>query len=159
MLAEIEALPLVSRWVHFTSVIVAVGGTAFLRLVLLPAARTALSDDAHASLRSVLIRRWAWVLHATIALIILSGTYNVILKLPAHAPVEGEPPLYHILLGVKLILAGVIFAIAFVLTGRSPGTESIRKQASKWLAVNLFLAAIVVAMANVMKSIPATVGG
>ncbi|GMU24508.1 MAG: hypothetical protein AMXMBFR13_45820 [Phycisphaerae bacterium] len=154
MLADIEVPVILSRWLHLAAVIVAIGGTVFIRFVLHPSSRAALSQDTHAALRQVLIRRWARFVHTCILFIILSGTYNAIVQFPLHKPVEGEPPLYHILFGIKLLLALALFFIAIAVTGRSLAFEGMRRQMPRWLAVNAAIAAVIVLISNVLKNIP-----
>lgn len=156
MLAEIPVDAVISRWIHISAVIVAVGGTAFLRLVLHPTVQTALSDDTRATLKAPLIRRWARFVHVAILFIILSGTYNAVLMFPKHKPVEGEPPLYHILFGVKLMLALALFFVAIAVTGRSKAFEGMRNQMAKWTAINLAIAGAIVLISNILKNIPAS---
>jgi uncharacterized membrane protein len=156
MLAEVDGIAVFSRWLHLSAVMIAVGGTFFLRVVLHPAAQAALGDDARQALRDRLLRRWARVVHVAILVIILSGTYNLVLLLPRHKPVPGQMPLYHVLLGPKLLLAGVLFFIAIAVTGRSRTFEGMRKRRPLWLAVNLVIAGLVVLLSNILKHIPPT---
>lgn len=156
MLADLHAAEIVSRWLHLTAVIVAVGGTVFLRLVLHPTVRAALPDDAAQALREKLIRRWARFVHTAILVIILSGIYNLIVQIPRHKAGGGGMPLYHVLLGPKLLLALILFFIAIALTGRSQTFEGMRKQRPRWMAINIAIAAVIVLISNILKNIPPT---
>ncbi len=153
-LSTLDWLIVMNRWVHLTAVIIAVGGTVFLRLVLHPAAGKTLDDQTHQALRAAVVRRWSKLLHLCILLIIATGIYNAVLMFPLH---KGQP-LYHTLFGVKVIVALLMFFLAIALTGRSAGFEPIRRRAGRWLAVNILLAAIIVLLSNVLKNLPPTAG-
>jgi uncharacterized membrane protein len=151
---DISVPSVISRWVHIGSVIAIVGGTFLMRLVVHPAAREALADDAHQGLRTALMRRWGKWVHTLVLLIILSGIYNTIVWFPKH---QGQP-LYHSLWGLKVLLALGLFAIATMLTSSSPGLQKFREKAPRWMVINLVLAAIIVAISNILRSIPPSTG-
>ncbi len=150
MLAELDALVIASRWVHIFSVIVAVGGTVFIRLVLHPVAKATLPPEVGSQFSPKLIRRWAYVVHTCILLLLLSGTYNTIVQFPLH---KGQPA-YHAIWGVKILLALALFFIAIAITGRSAAFEGMRKKRPQWMAVNIVLAAIIVLLSNILKNLP-----
>ncbi len=152
MLADIAIPALLSRWVHLFSIIAAVGGTIFIRLVLRPAMLEAVPDDNRPSLEKVVLSRWSRILHVLILLIIVTGVYNAIVTFPQH---KGQP-LYHGVFGVKVLLALGLFFIAIAVTGKSAAFEGMRKKRPTWLAFNVLLAAIIVLLSNVLKNIPLT---
>ena len=142
-----ELVAVLSRWVHVGTAIVVVGGTFFVRFVLMPAAAS-LPDAEHAALRERLMGRWKMFVHTGVLLFLLSGFYNyLVVGLPQH---RGDK-LYHALLGTKIILAFVVFFVAIALTGRSKGTQVFRQKARTWLAVNVLLAAIIVGISGFLK--------
>lgn len=155
MLADLSVPVIVSRWFHLAAVIVAVGGTVFIRFVLHPSIKEALPDETGRPLRELLLRRWARAAHIAILFIILSGIYNLTVQLPRHQPSEGGL-LYHLLLGPKLLLALVLFFIAIAITGQSRVFEGMRKRRPMWLTVNVAIAAVIVLISNVLKNIPPT---
>lgn len=142
----------VTRFLHVGTAIVVVGGTFFVRFILLPAAVKNLSDDDHARLRAAVMGTWKKIVHAGIALFLITGGINY-WRVIAAATHKGDK-LYHALLGTKIILALVIFFIASALVGRAAAFEGMRKNARTWLAVNLLLAAIVVAISGFLKVRP-----
>ena len=158
MLADIDiSVPgIISRWVHIASVIVAVGGTVFIRFVLHPSGQEVLSEEARQSLRPTLMKRWTRFLHLCIGLIIASGIYNTVVMFPKH---RGQEGFYHPLWGAKVMLAVILFAIAMLLTSKGEVFVAIRKQAPKLLTVNVLLAAGIVLLSNILKNIPVTTGG
>ena len=97
-----------------------------------------------------IVRRWTKVLHACIALILLSGLYNTIVQFPRH---RGQP-LYHSLWGIKVILALVLFFIAIAVLGKSAAFERMRQKRPLWMSVNIGLAAVIVLISNILKNMP-----
>jgi len=102
-----DVLTVIVRWLHISSMATLIGGLLYGRLVMVPAldsvapeAREALADKAAATYRP-------WVFGAITGLL-LSGVYNL-LTTPGHST------RYHILLGIKLLLALHVFAVAILI--------------------------------------------
>lgn len=144
---QINYLHLVSRWFHIGSVIVLVGGAVFMRYVLMPAAQR-LSDEAHEPFRANILDIWKKFVHPLVALIVISGIINVVVKF------RETVVLYHILFTLKLILALYVLFVASALVGRSKSLEPIRKNGAKFLTVNVLIAAVIVMISGVLKSLP-----
>ena len=103
-----DVLFVLMRWLHFASMATLVGGIIYGRLVmtsslsaLAPDARDAFGEKAATGYRPL-------VLTAILGLI-LSGTYNLLTN-------PGHTPRYHMLLGIKLMLALHVFAVALLIT-------------------------------------------
>ena len=145
-------LPVLFRWVHVLAAVVAVGGTIFLRFVLLPSAKESLTDEQHTSLRACLMRRWKVLVMICIAALLVSGFYNFmtigLAKAKDHAA-------YHPLFGVKFLAALGIFFIASILTGRAPAFEGMRRSARTWLLVAALLGIGVILISGVLKNLGA----
>ncbi|MDA0831772.1 MAG: hypothetical protein O2955_00835 [Planctomycetota bacterium] len=140
-------LPLISRWLHVLTAIVLVGGTIFMRFVLMPSA-TVLSEGEHNALREQLLSRWKKFVHAGIGLLLLTGFYNYLVVMrPSH----GGDGLYHGVMGTKIILALVVFMIASGLVGRSAAFEPLRQNRKRWLAVLVAMTVIIVLMSGLLK--------
>lgn len=139
-------LDVLSRIVHVSVAIVLVGGTVFMRFVLLPAARE-LPEPEHDQLRQRLLARWKRVVHSGILMLLISGFYNYMKQIPLH---KGDG-LYHALLGTKMILALIVFFIASALVGRSAAFETMRQNRAKWLGVLVLLSALIVGISGVVK--------
>lgn len=146
-----DFLPVLSRILHVATAITIVGGAAFLRFVLLPGAAAALTDEEHARLRQQVIGRWKKFIHGGIALFLVTGLYNYWLAIQAIRVSGVRDPLYHGLLGTKILLAFVVFFIASALVGRSARFETMRQNAKFWLAVNLALALVIVGISGYLK--------
>jgi hypothetical protein len=138
-----------SRVFHVGTAIVMVGGAFFLRFVLLPAAKASLADDVHARLRSAVMGTWKKVVHFGIALLLLTGGLNYY-RVIVEGTHKGDP-LYNALIGIKILLALGIFFIASALVGRAAAFEGMRRNVAKWLAINLALAAVIVAISGFLK--------
>jgi uncharacterized membrane protein len=138
-----------TRILHVGTAIVIVGGTFFVRFVLFPAARQTLADDVHASLRTAIMGTWKKIVHGGIALFLLTGGLNYY-RVIAEKTHKGDP-LYHALLGTKILLAMAIFFIASALVGRSAAFEGMRRNTPRWMLVNLLLAAVIVAISGFLK--------
>lgn len=139
----------ITRILHVATAIVLVGGTVFVRYILMPAATQSLSEADHTRLRGAIMAAWKRIVHAGIALLLASGAINYY-RVIAERSHKGDG-LYHALLGSKILLALAIFFIASALVGRSAKFEPMRQNARKWLAVNVVLALVIVAISGFLK--------
>lgn len=140
-------LDVVSRWIHVGTAIVVLGGSCFLRVVLMPAA-AALPEAEHEGLRQRLMATWRRVVTLGIALFLLSGFYNYLaVAIPRH---RGDG-LYHALMGIKILLALVVFFLASALVGRSEALAGIRRNARRWLAITVLIGFVIVGMSGYLK--------
>ncbi|MCC7086501.1 MAG: hypothetical protein IT427_15995 [Pirellulales bacterium] len=150
-------LALALRWIHIVAAITAVGGTIFMRMALLPSEQS-LDDESRHALRERVRSRWAKVVMACIAFLLLSGLINFFTFI---GQTKAEPwsewrtsynKLYNMIFGIKALLALVIFFIASALVGRTDALKPIRQNAKMWLTVNVVLAVLVVALSGVLRS-------
>jgi len=147
-------LALLSRWVHIGTAIVVIGGSVFMRFVLMPAAEQ-LPDNEHEALRERVLGRWKRFVHLGVLLFLLSGGYNYILAVRIH---KGQS-LYHALVGTKIILALIVFFLASAIVGRSPTFENLRKNMKRWVLVVILLATVIVGISGFVKvTIPPAAG-
>ncbi|MFP4502291.1 MAG: hypothetical protein ACLFTT_14915 [Candidatus Hydrogenedentota bacterium] len=144
----IDPIALVSRWAHILAAIFMLGGAAFIRFIMTPSVNEVISGEDHARLRPVLMRRWRWVVHSSIALFLLSGFYNYLAVTAPNHPGDG---LYHALFGIKFILAVVVFGLASMLVSTREKENLFRRNPRVWMAVTVALAVIAVLIAGVMK--------
>ena len=101
------------RWVHIASMATLLGGMIFWRLVMAPASvglpegeRSALLERAASAFRPLIF--------AAVTGLLASGIINY-LGSPGHTP------FYHMLLGIKLLLAMHVFAVAILIV--KPGNK------------------------------------
>ena len=139
-------LQLISRVLHILSAIVLVGGLFYLRTVLAPAG----NDACFAERRSV----WArWVGIAT-AFLLVSGFYNFMtINSQAKAAGDGLPPTYHMLFGIKFLLALLVMFLASILAGKTDAAERFRGQMSKWLNLAWLTSMAIIVIAAVMRTL------
>ncbi|MCC6696295.1 MAG: hypothetical protein IT365_11750 [Candidatus Hydrogenedentes bacterium] len=148
-----DILALIMRWAHILSAVTAVGGVFFMRFVLMPSAQAALSQEAHESLRAAILKRWQHVVHTCILLFLVSGFYNYLL-ITRH--LHEDQPIYHMLFGIKFILALAVFTLALMLSSTRPWSAAVRANARFWLAVLALLSVVIIGMSGVMRALPHT---
>ncbi len=135
-----------SRFFHVSTAITLVGGSLFSLLILIPAAKQ-LADYDHQTFAEAIRARWKMVVHAGIAVLLVTGFYNYIRAMPLH---KGDG-IYHALIGTKILIALVVFFIASALVGRSPALQSIRDRRVLWLRILVALSLVIVALSAVAK--------
>lgn len=144
---DLFPLDVLSRWVHIGTAIAILGGSIFMRFVLMPAA-AALPEEQHDALRQRVMATWRKFVGIGIGLFLLSGFYNyIVVAVPQHRG-DGR---YHMLMGIKILISLAVFLLASALVGRAKAFEGIRRDAKKWLGVTILLAALVVAIAGYLK--------
>lgn len=143
-----EIVNVLSRWLHIGTAIVVVGGTAFLRFVLLPSAQQ-LPQAEHDQLRQLVMRRWRKIVMAGIGLFLLTGFYNYLVV--GAGVKHRNPGLYHSLMGLKILFAFGIFFLASALVGRAARFDAIRRGSKKWLLLLLAMAFFVVLISSFLK--------
>lgn len=102
-----DVLIVIMRWLHISSMATLVGGILYARLVLTPASH-ALAPDAREALADKAAAAFRPFVFAAMTGLVVSGLYNI-LTTPGHRP------LYHMLLGFKLLLALHVFAVAILI--------------------------------------------
>lgn len=149
MVIVLDCPLLISRWIHILAMATSIGGVAFMRFGLIPAANESLADEDHSKLRENLTRRWGKFVHGSIGLLLITGFYNFY----ALAIKPGVDPVYHGVFGPKLLLAFAVFFIATALVGRSSAFASMKKARKKWSSVLLILAALIILLSGILNQI------
>ena len=103
-----DALFVIMRWLHFSSMATLIGGLLYGRLVMMPAIGS-LSPEAGETLAGKAAGAYRPMVLAAVCGLIVSGTYNILTN-PGHTAT------YHMLLGIKLLLVLHVFAVAFLIT-------------------------------------------
>jgi putative copper export protein len=98
-----EFLHLFMRWLHIASAASLVGGVLYGAAVLWP--RVPEQGPQWAARAAALFRPIAL---GSVAGLIVSGVYTLVM-------VRGHTPVYHMMLGIKLLLALHVFAVALML--------------------------------------------
>lgn len=152
-MGEIALLPLVVRWLHILSATVVVGGGVFLWLVV-PRALTRAdlsTGDDRSAVQDALLRLWGPLFHTCILLFLVSGFYNYLLITRFE---HTEQPVYHMLFGVKFLLALVVFAVGVALTSRHDWSARIHANARFWVGLLTVVAIAVVLISGTMRALP-----
>jgi putative copper export protein len=105
-----DVLGAIMRWLHYSSVATLIGGILYGRLVMLPAS-AALAPDAREALADRAAVAFGPFVLAAICGLVFSGVYNILIH-PGHRPI------YQALLGIKLLLALHVFAVALLIARR-----------------------------------------
>ena len=103
-----DVMYVIMRWMHIASVATLVGGMIFGRVVLSRAAE-GLAPDAREGLLDKAAFFFRPLVFIAMACLLISGIYNILTRL-------GHSPLYHMLLGIKLLLVMHVFAVAILVT-------------------------------------------
>lgn len=146
--AATGALPLLMRWLHVFGAIFLLGGAFYLRAVLMPAANENLDEETHNKLRESITGRWRKILHILILVLLVSGLYNFLAVTRfAH---DGQPQ-YHMLFGIKFLLAIAVFGLASMLAGRKSISQKLQQNAKLWLGITIAMGVAIVLIAGYMK--------
>jgi uncharacterized membrane protein len=142
-------LLLIMRYMHILGAIALMGGTIFMRFALRPAVG-AISPDAKATLHEQVRGRWAKVVMLATLLILVSGVTNLALASRyEYKPVFGMS--YHMVVGIKFLLALPIFFIAALISGRTDLAKRMQANADFWMNLNLTLALVMVLIGGLLK--------
>ncbi|WP_437201336.1 DUF2269 family protein [Planctomicrobium sp. SH664] len=144
---SVDPVVVSSRVIHIVAAIVLFGGAVFTRFLLMPAAGQ-LDEEQHQKLRAGVTGRWKYFVHLGITLLIVTGFYNYLVVM---RPLHKGDSFYHMWMGIKILLAMVVFFYASALVGRARAFEGIRKNAGFWLLVSIVLSFFVVGIASVLK--------
>jgi len=103
-----EVFNVAMRWLHISSMMVLLGGILFARFVVEPSLAP-LAADTRSQVGEAMAARFRSLMYYAIGILLLTGLYNLFLN------ISGKPPLYHALLGVKLLAALHVFAVGFLI--------------------------------------------
>jgi putative copper export protein len=103
-----DALFVLMRWLHLTSMATLIGGMLYGRFVMVSSEET-LAPDARESFGARAAGAYRPLVLAAVMGLIVSGTYNLLTN-------PGHTVKYHVLLGIKLLLVLHVFAVAFLVT-------------------------------------------
>jgi uncharacterized membrane protein len=140
---------LLSRILHILGAIILVGGTFYLRAIILPNVGSTGTDTD----RQFGGRRAAWAMWVGIAtlLLLVSGLANYMYIIKSHERLASS---YHMIAGMKMLGGVALFLLAALIAGRSPAAESIRQRMRFWLNVALLLGIVTVALGSVLRTYP-----
>lgn len=146
--AATGALPLLSRWLHVLGAIFMLGAAFYVRAVLMPAAKSTLDDENHQKLSAAVTGQWRKYLHVLILVLLVTGLYNFMFVTRFG---HDENPSYHMLFGIKFLLAIAVFGLASMLAGKKSISQKLQKNASLWLGITIAMGVAIVMIAGYMK--------
>jgi len=150
IMENISVLDIIMRWLHLIGAIVAIGGSIFALFVLLPSI-SGLAEDIRSEIYESVRSRFSKLFMFAIAALLISGFYNYLgNEMSNH---EGQSA-YHILMGIKIMLAMGVFFLGSALLGRSAAFEGIRRKRRRWMVRNILLALLIIAIAAVLAKMP-----
>jgi putative copper export protein len=132
-------------WIHLMAAVTAMGGLAFLLLVLMPSLRI-LNPGQSSTLLQAMANRFRWVIWSAFALLLVSGLYGV--RQYYWESAWGRSWEF---LTVKIILALVLFGIVLGLTNSAKVFDRMRARSQTWLIVALSLGAIVILISAYLR--------
>ncbi len=144
-----NSITLFMRWLHIGGATVLIGSPFFIRLFLLPAL-AAEDSERRAAIIEKINKPWRMFLGMVILLQIISGVYWLLVVINLRA----EPPLYQLLLTVKLLAALGLFFLLSVLAGRATMFAPFRQAAKKWYSGCVLCGIIIVMCAGAMRLMP-----
>lgn len=149
-----DAFPVIfiSRLLHLLGAIFLFGGTLFLFAVLKPSAKD-LPETEQDAFQERVLKKWRAYVGLAIGILIFSGFYNyLVVAMPAHNAVGDKK--YHMFMGIKILIAFVVFFFASVLPGRAHAFEKMRQNSHLWTIVTILLATTVVAIGSFLRVRP-----
>lgn len=102
-----EALNVIMRWLHITSVVILIGGVLYARLVVAPALHV-LPGPQQDTLGDAMAARFRSLLYGAVFFLLVTGVYNLFMNL-------GRGALYQALLGIKMLLVLHVMAVGFLI--------------------------------------------
>jgi uncharacterized membrane protein len=131
------ALNIFMRFLHILSAVALAGGALAWRFAFVPATGP-LAEETRRKTGDALARAWRPFVLASIAGILISGTYNFLRK-------SNLPAAYHPIFGIKVLLALHVFAVLILVT--KPGNE----KRSRQLTGVVFSAVAIVILSAVLR--------
>lgn len=102
-----DILTVIMRWVHLSSMATLLGGMLYWRLVLAPASE-ALSPETREALGDKAASLFSPIVWASIAGLLISGVFKYLTS-------PGHQPIYHMIFGIKMLLALHVFAVGILI--------------------------------------------
>ena len=139
---------LLFRWMHILPAAIMVGGSIFLRFAIIGKLQPATAESNGFFDREPAARQaWARLVMACSAFLLISGLYN------AYARIMGFqlPPIYHAMVGIKLLVGLATFYLAAVLAGRSARAQRCRQSEKFWGSMLVLLATASLLLGGLMR--------
>ena len=144
---------LVARWLHILSAALALGVPIYVRFVLMPSMGH-LEESQRNLLREAITKRWRMFVHVMIVVFLATGFWTF-LGAKRWNDFEADPKFrYHLLFGIKVMIALAMFFISSALAGRSAALAGMRTNAKMWIGVLVLMGLAIVGISGVMRFMP-----
>ena len=140
-------MDILSRWLHISAAVVAVGGLIYARFVLMPAMES-LASEQRALLADQIAKRLRPIAMTTIVVMIVSGVYNLLRVLQAD-PAPG----YHMVFGIKFLIAGHVLGMLYVASVPPSGDAARDGKRSRLLLGGTISGLVVLALGAYLRSL------
>lgn len=139
----------VMQWLHVLAAVLAVGGVFFMRFILCPALNKLPPEQegAKTHVRQSVARVFKMVIHTSIAILILTGAHRLVKILPL---IKGWSE-YHMLLGIKILFAIMLFFVTIMLTLPGQKPNYFQRNRDRWLLVSFLLGALIILISAVLR--------
>jgi uncharacterized membrane protein len=135
------------RWFHIWFAALLLGGAVFQWFVVAPAVKD-LTEEQKPLFREWINARWRLAVMVSSLVLLVTGFYNYLWVM---RPLHKGDSIYHMLMGIKILLAFIVFFFSAVLAGRSPKFEKMRRRAGLWNLVLIGLLTAIVAIGGFLK--------
>jgi len=144
-----EFLDGVMQWLHVLAAVLVIGGIFFLRFILCPSLQKLGPDQDSAKMQILqsTIRKFKVVIHTSIAILLLTGIHRLVKTLP----LVKDWSQYHMLIGIKILLALVLFTIAILLTLPGEKPNLFQRNRDRWLLASFVLGALIILISATLR--------
>ncbi len=147
--------PEISTLVHVVFAFFIAGAALFQWRAVHPAVS---SEPGSAEVRESIRSRWSPWLRIGIVVLLATGIYQLMAVGLDKATLQKETGAagasYHMLFGIKFLLALGVFFISSAMVGRSEALEKMRQNGGTWLGVSSLLVIAIIAISRILAQIP-----
>lgn len=111
----------------------------------MPVVSETLDDETHKKLRAGIMGRWRKILPLLMLVLIVSGLYNFLAVTRFAHEGQGQ---YHMLFGIKFLLAFAVFGLASMLSGRKSISQKLQQNGKLWVGITLLIGVAIVRIAG-----------
>lgn len=138
-------MPTLMHWMHLMAAVLGLGGLGYLLLILLPSLEV-LNPDQRQALAHAVAKRFRWISWSAIALLAITGTYNVrsyYWELPWGWAWK--------LLTIKIVLSFVLFVMVLAFTLPLRFLAPLQARRRQWLLATFILGICVVLISAYLR--------
>lgn len=138
-----------TRWLHVTSAVTAIGAMIFMRVILQPV--VAAQDPAsRQAIDERVLPRFKMLLHSALGLLLLTGAYNFWIAIPKVRSLA-DHTLYQSIIGTKILLVLALFGFVGAALSSSPASANMQESRQRWLTVLIVLALVILFLSAILR--------